>query len=166
MFRNVNRFEVQINDISSIDSFRYLSSLIDFSHLVAIKLNIISKTRTFERNNHVDNSKCNINIENICSMIPRHVKQLDVKVKNVDEMIKILTRLNHLCIIKFRFAKHFVGRPQEITVWLQNKKIDFTYHYEYSYLSIWLGKTMTHRQPLTMSPPHKRAKILHRYNDF
>ncbi len=86
--------------------------------------------------------------------------------KNVDEMITILTRLNHLYIVIFRFEKHFLGRPQEIVVWLQNKTIDFTYHYEDNYLSIWLGKTMNHRQPLTMTPPRKRAKIFHRYNDF
>jgi hypothetical protein len=101
-------------------------------------------------------------------MIPQHVKQLDVTVKNVDEMIMVPKRFNHFYIVIFRFAEHFLGRPQEIVVWLQNKIIDFTYHYDYecSYLSIWFDKTMTNRQPLTMTPPHKRAKILHSYNDF
>jgi hypothetical protein len=175
LFRNVNRFEVQINNRSSIESFRYLLSLIDFSHLVAVKLDIISNTRTSvrdfgrqpsRRNNHVDNNEYNFNIENICSIIPRHVKQLDVTVKNVDEMITVLTQLKHLHTVVFRLAIDFPGRPQEILAWLQNKAIDYTYHYEYRYLSIWLGKTMTHRQPLIMTPPHKRAKILHRYDAF
>ncbi len=62
-------------------------------------------------------------------MIPQHVKQLDVTVKNVDEMIMVLKRFNHLYIVIFRFSEHFLGRPQEIVVWLQNKTIDFTYHY-------------------------------------
>ena len=176
MFRNITRFEVCIRDRSSIDSFQYLSSLIDFSHLVTLKLDIISNIRTSLRDSERqllylprsedNNNERSVIIEKVCSIIPQHVIQLDVTVKNIHEMITFLTRLTHLQTIIVRFPIHFLDRPQEIIAWLNNRNTDFTYHYEYSFLSIWLGNAITHRQQLTTMPSHKHARIRHRYNDF
>ena len=118
------------------------------------------------KNNHADDGKFNINVEKVCSIMPPHVKLLDMTVKSVDEMITILTRLNNFYNAMFRFKEYFLGNHQWAISWLTNKKTDFTYYYadNYSYLSIWLGKPPI--KPPAIVPPHKRAKILHRYDDI
>jgi hypothetical protein len=151
--------ELEIDDKSSFDFFDYLTSEIDFSKLIAVKLDI-----TWSNQTH--NDKTNISMKKICSIIPRNVKQVDVVVQNVNDMITILTQLTHLYTIVFQLPKHFSGRPQEIIAWLKDNKIDFMHHYEYKFLSIWLGKMLINGRSLPITSPREYVQQCYRYNDF
>ncbi|CAF2651238.1 unnamed protein product [Rotaria sp. Silwood2] len=124
MFRKLTKLKLLISDDWSLDSFQFVSTLIDLSHLVKIIL-IISSHGDFLQEmivNFFDLTKqaCNvcsleifnrwygisyfINIENFCSIMPQHIKHLDIDIVNINDMKVILERLEQLSSVKIKFS--------------------------------------------------------------
>jgi hypothetical protein len=76
-------------------------------------------------------------IENLCSIIPDHVKHLDIYDIDLDDIKIVLERLKHLSSIAFVFFFDMPFSPTEIIGWL-SQRIHFTYLVDNSSLSIWL----------------------------
>jgi hypothetical protein len=178
LFHKVNKLELWNNGELPITSSQYLSTLINFSQLVGVRLcislNILTGVTSFLEKAHnvrsleIDNSacdvSCNIRMGNVCLMIPRHVKQFDISVTTVDDMKMILERLDHLSNVVFRLSRNLPYGIGEIITWLKNKRRYVSYYYTDNYLSIWLGKKLL--EPSLDTAASKRAKAYHRYVDF
>ena len=143
------------------NSIEFLSTLIDLSHLTALGLYInfdhcsISNTinnidyllqQTYNvRSLTLANSFCGSNlngiVENLCSIIPHHVKHLDIYDMDLDDIKIVLDRLKHLSSVTFVFLFDMPFSPNEIIGWL-SQRIDFTYLVDNCSLSIWLGNNI------------------------
>jgi hypothetical protein len=79
------------------------------------------------------------NMENFCSMIPHHIKHLEIDIGIIGDMKIILLRLEHLLSVKFRFVNQKIHWQTKIIRWLSERR-DSTYYKDLSSLHIWLGK--------------------------
>ena len=143
------------------ESIDYLSTLIDLSQLSSLGL-IVNIEHSFTPD-AINNINCllrraynirsltlagtfcgksfNGNVKKLCSIIPHHVKHLDIHGMKSNDIKIVLTRLKHLSSVTFEF---FVDMPislTEIIEWL-SKRRDFTYLVDDSSLSIWLGNNI------------------------
>ncbi|CAF1271955.1 unnamed protein product [Rotaria sordida] len=179
MFRKLTKLKLIISDDWSLDSFQFVSTLIDLSHLVKIIL-IISSRGDFLQEmilNFFDLMKqarnvCSLeifnrwhgisyfmNIENFCSIIPQHIKHLDIDIVNINDMKVILERLEQLSSVKFKFSFEKWIFAKEILEWISQKRNNSTHLKEMHYLSLWIGKKKN-ILPSRMTS-HKRIKLTH-----
>lgn len=82
---------------------------------------------------------CTSNMENFCSIIPDHIKHLEIDVQFMDDMKIILNRLEHLSSVIFRYLNDEEDWKTKIIEWLSERR-DSTYRTEFNALHIWLGK--------------------------
>jgi hypothetical protein len=150
-----------INGQCSSNSIDYLSTLIDPSQLTSLGLFInIEHGFVSDAINNIDSllqRACNVRsltlanticgdsfnriVGNLCSIIPHHVKHLDIYDMDLNDIKIILTRLKHLSSVTFAFFFQMPFSPIEIIGWLSQRR-DFTYLVDNSSLSIWLGKNI------------------------
>jgi hypothetical protein len=150
-----------INREWSSDSIECLSTLIDLSHLTTLGLYVdfdhISVSNTINNIGYLFEQACNVRsltlsnsfcsgnlnmkIEDLCSIIPHHVKHLDIYDMDLDDIKILLTRLKHLSSITFVFLFDMPFSPTEVIGWL-SQRIDFTYLVDNCSLSIWLGNNI------------------------
>ncbi len=149
-------------------SIEYLSTFIDLSQLTSLGLyinidhcsvsNAISNighllqqaynVRSLILANSLYGSSFNGIGDNICSIIPHHIKHLDIYDMDLDNIKILLTRLKHLSSVTFVFFFDMPFSPTEIIGWL-SQRIDFTYLVDNSSLSIWLGNNINLRPECT-----------------
>ena len=162
----------------SLDS---LSFIIDLSQLVEIKLkskffgdykmNILSDMATFIQWAHnvssliINNSsyryRSNLTAENICLMVPRHVKYLDVSVRYFQDMKMILERCQHLSCVQFNI-RYSRFSPKTVQ-WLAENTIYSTYREGERTLAVWLGRIKI--EPNEVNVDHKRFKLTDNHHD-
>ncbi|CAF1113166.1 unnamed protein product [Adineta steineri] len=76
--------------------------------------------------------------DNICCMVPSHVKHLKVSIKNPDEIKLVLKRLQQLSSAQFRFGHTSCWR--KLTEWIDRNMPRSSYKADaYSFI-VWLGK--------------------------
>ncbi len=147
-------------------SNEFLSTLFDLSHLTTLELYVdfdhCSLSNTIKNigyllkktyNVHsltLSNSFCRSNlnriVENFCSIIPHHVKHLDIYDIDLDNTKILLERLQHLSSVSFVFFLDMPFSPTEIIGWLSQRR-DFTYLIDKNCLSIWLGHNHNSQSP-------------------
>ncbi len=80
-------------------------------------------------------------MENICTIIPNHIKYLEVTVKDTDSMKMILDHHEHLSGLTFLASSHRSLPWSEFIEELINRRTDFVYWESYFSLRIWFGRT-------------------------
>ncbi|CAF3479990.1 unnamed protein product [Rotaria socialis] len=143
-----------------LDSLHFTSKLVDFSQVMELRIllsdrqKFISKTQEqlinlLKETNHIRSLKIFFEhgfiidfllIENICSLVPHHVKHLDIEAKTLADIYLIIERLQHLSSITFRRLP-FSLLP--VTEWNTQLKRDVAYRYNQDALHIWLDKSPT-----------------------
>ncbi|CAF0856438.1 unnamed protein product [Rotaria sp. Silwood1] len=183
LFHHVSDLDIRIDSTWSIDYLHLISTLIDLSQLKNLKL--VDKF-------HQDSSQviatnflnileqaCNVcsliiiipwlartnskTIDQLCSMIPSHIKHLEIDVRSMNDMKTVLERLDHLSSVTFRFFNGKSNWQETIIKWLSDRR-DLTYCKQSYELHIWLGmkKTNVSQQHRTS---RKRIKLTDRYTD-
>jgi hypothetical protein len=147
-----------INGKLPFESIEYLSTLIDLSQLTLLGLYInidhCSVSNTMNDISRLLEQAYNVRslilantffvdgfngiVDNLCSIIPHHIKHLDIYDMDLNNIKIVLTRLKHLSSVTFAFFFNMPFSPTEVIGWL-SQRMDFTYLVDNSSLSIWLG---------------------------
>jgi hypothetical protein len=144
----------------SSECIQYLATLLDLSRLNKLTLNPDFNPK-FIRNT-IDNINIlmglvyNLNtlaihpyasydsiliIENICAIIPHHIKYLEVTIKDIDTMKMILDHREHLWSLTLLASSDGSLPWSEFIEELINRKKDFVYWESYYTLHIWFDQT-------------------------
>jgi hypothetical protein len=146
-----------------MDSFDHLKRLVDLSQVVKLRISFsdcdasIPRTQEilsnlFKETTHMRSLELSFEpgfvidallMDNICSLIPDHVKHLDIEGKTLTNIYLILDRLQHLSSITLRrlplsFLPFITER---YTQWRR----DGTYRYHQETLHIWLDRSAMER---------------------
>lgn len=81
-----------------------------------------------------------INAQDICSLIPDHVKHLQVSVRKIDDMKLIVEKLDHLLSIAFEIGYETHLSVPDFVIWLAEQRNKSTYTKDTGFLSIWFDK--------------------------
>ena len=155
-FRNLSKLLVDIDDEWPINSVEFLSSFINLSNIVnmTIRLNLSIEydfeklrhvTHFFDQTSHlqslvIDNPE--ISAETICSLVPHHVKHLQVTTSSIQDMKLLTEQMVYLWSITFE-AFDAEDLKIELSNWLAETRPSSTLKYENSILSIWLDRAST-----------------------
>ena len=167
MFCRLKELILDIDHCWPFNSLQILSNLIDLSYLTELTLNnkfddysisnaVENITTLLEQTNNIHSLSItyffidkdyDTSIEIFCSMIPNHVKYLQIKLMEYDnqriinDMKIILNQLQHLWSVTFQFDPFHTIQFDDFIEWLKNERDDST-HVQYAhYLHIWLGKS-------------------------
>ncbi|CAF1282231.1 unnamed protein product [Rotaria sordida] len=183
LFHQVSDLNIRIDSIWTIDCVHLISTLIDLSQIK--KLELVDKfpqdssqimttnvLKILEQACHVRSLiiiipwlvKTDTKIINqLCSMIPSHIKHLEIDVGSMNHIKIILQRLDHLSSVVFRYFNDKPTWQTTIIEWLSDRR-DLTYCKESYELYIWLGT-----EKMNMSQQHrtgrKRIKLTDHYTD-
>ncbi|CAF4479473.1 unnamed protein product [Rotaria magnacalcarata] len=154
-FRRIVELELSQYVLDSLHSST--SKLVDFSQVMKLRILLsdrqkyISKTqeqlsKLLKETNHIRSLEIffehdfivdSLLIENICSLVPHHVKHLDIEAKTLTGIYLILERLQHLSSVTFRRLPLSV---LSLTEW-HTLLSDVTHRYNQDSLHIWLDKS-------------------------
>jgi hypothetical protein len=123
-----------------------LGLYVDFDHCLVLNtvtnigylLKRTYNVRSITLSNLICRRSLNGIVEKFCSIIPHHVKHLDLYDVDLDDIKILLERLKHLSSATFVFLIEMPFSPTEIIRWL-SQRMDFTYLVDNSSLSVWLG---------------------------
>ncbi|CAF1347143.1 unnamed protein product [Adineta steineri] len=90
-------------------------------------------------------------LDNICSIIPRQIKYLQLAISKLDQIRTILDRCQYLSVAKFETTR--LKLSAEITHWFTENTINSTLTRQNGCDIIWIGKR---RSPMIVN--HKRIK--------
>ncbi|CAF4669550.1 unnamed protein product [Rotaria socialis] len=135
-------------------SSEYLSAFIDLSCIVELSVSVdfdpndISNTLTNITNLLKETSNLqsltidssSTNAENICLLVPNHIKHLQVAIQSIDEMKLIVERLKQLSSITFNMLLDINSFLPDFLTWLMEKRNQSTYRNDTGYFSIWFNK--------------------------
>ncbi|CAF4093308.1 unnamed protein product [Rotaria sp. Silwood2] len=161
LFLKLTDLTLTVNGEWPVGSIEYLSTLIDLTNLTTSGLYVnfghysVSNTinnigcllkqtynvRSLTLSNSVYRSNLNGTVESFCSIIPHHVKYLEIYDMDLDDIKILLQQVKHLSSVTFVFLFDMPFSPNEIIGWL-SQRIDFTYLLDNCFLSIWLGNNI------------------------
>ena len=100
-------------------------------------------------------------IENIYSIVPRHVKHLQIPINNVDQIKTILECCQHLSTIQLdlRYSKFF----ERVIKWFADNTVNSTCSKVCNTVVVWLGKKKI--ESTEIKDDHKRIKLTDNYSD-
>jgi hypothetical protein len=179
VFRNLTKLKLTISEDWSLGSFQFVSTSIDLSHLNKLILIISCRgdflqkmmvnffnlmkqaynVRSLEIFNRWHGINYFMDIEQFCSMMPDHIKHLDIDIANINDMKVIIERLEQLTSVKFKFSFEKSIFIKEIIEWLSQKRSNSTHLKDIHCLSFWLGTKISN--PRTIITNHKRMKVTH-----
>ena len=156
LFRKVEKLHLELDGAVPLHWASFLSELIDLTTVVELKVTgrLVRKANPtiLAEISHLLQQTCKLSsldicdkfymrmstltAEHLCPMIPRHLKRLVTPVKNLDEVEKILDRLDHLSSVYFSFA--YIPRRDRNIDWLPQKKRGSTYAIDSFSLVVWL----------------------------
>jgi len=153
----VTELILEMSNQWSIVSSQFFSTLFNLSHLLKISLNIyFDKDSTWYIMNAIinlldeapnlhtfHNHNKSVNAEMICSIVPRHVKYLQVNINWINDMKIIVEQLDHLSSITFQFSTYSPNRSKKFVKWLMQRKTSFTFWANSLCLHIWLDTNLT-----------------------
>ncbi|CAF0982452.1 unnamed protein product [Rotaria sp. Silwood1] len=148
--------ELELSEYA-LDSFNYLSELVDLSQVIKLRILLsdreeyFPKTQEklinlFKETNHIRSLEIffeptftidSVLLENLCSLIPHHVKHLDIEAKTLTDLYLVLEQLQHLSSITFR---RLTLPLYSLTEWDTLMRRHVTYRYHEGSLHIWLNK--------------------------
>ncbi|CAF3239928.1 unnamed protein product, partial [Rotaria sp. Silwood2] len=174
LFRKVKELQIEFKNNLPSHWALFISTLIDLATIVQIKFTgrSIYKARRNMRANiasllqrtccltslTIDYDSCIYNswtAENICSMVPSHIKHLTVSIKNPDEIKLVLKRLPHLSSAQFRCGHTSSWR--KFIEWFEENKAGSRCRGNAYLMSLWLDKTSV--QSIEQKHSNKRIKI-------
>ncbi|CAF3779503.1 unnamed protein product [Rotaria sp. Silwood1] len=152
-FRKLNKLLLSIDNEWPIGSVEYLSTFIDLSCIVELLISIDFESQSVSNkltnithlleqtsNLHtltIDSSSAST--ENICLLVPNHIKHLQVSVNNSDDIKLIIEQLKHLSSITFEVLYDIKSLSTEFVTWLMEKTNESTYRNDNMILSIWFN---------------------------
>jgi hypothetical protein len=133
----------------SIDSLQFLPPLLNLTHLVKISLKICFDTdytitaiagllKEAPNIHTIQSYHRTINPQIICTIVPRHVKDLKVKIDRIKDMKMILEQLDHLSSVTFQYPVYSLNYPPNIIKWLKQRGKSFTFWCNLSRIHLWL----------------------------
>ncbi|CAF0859055.1 unnamed protein product [Rotaria sp. Silwood1] len=157
-FPDVIKLNVDIDSQHSLDSLELLTSVIDVSKLVEVKLesfyfnknnqnllfNIISiLEQAFSLSSLIIHSRyCKQRLypflNHICSIIPRQIKHLQIPIYELDQIEFILKRCQNLSVVQFEILR--LKLSQEVIHWFNQHTIDSTIQRHAGCNIIWIGQ--------------------------
>ena len=181
LFRKATKLHLNHTKDWPLAPLNLLSAILDLSQLVEIKLKsnffrdykmaLVREMATFiQRADNVSSliitnssyiHKSTLTAENICSMVPRHVKYLDVSVRHFQDMKMILERCRHLSSVQFHIRSSKFS--PKIVQWLAENTIYSRYRESERKLVIWLGGIKT--EPSEGNVDNKRIKLADIHHD-
>ena len=154
-------------DLTTITSIAILSSTFHHGHLniVPDMSNLLRQafnTSTLSICNWSSNSELSLTADEICQMVPTHVRYLTVSNIKLDEVIIVLEKVKHLSAARFIFKKtqdwsHFHR-------WSQTKKRKIISRIENSSLRVWF-KANENIESNEMNSSCKRIKLTDDHHD-
>jgi hypothetical protein len=157
VFSNLEELTLHITDEWPPGSLRFLSTLIDLSHLNKLSLHInnsfyshVESRAGFDtllklaRNirsltilvsvhyGYIDD--CNIEI---CSVASDNVKHLTLSVSTVDQMLMFLRQMKHRSSIRFEYTNTYYSASDMHLQWLNSETGYYTYRLDNSSLCLW-----------------------------
>jgi hypothetical protein len=175
LFRKVTNIAIDFCGNWSLFPLECLSVFIDISKIVQIELT----SDTFEEYNwdtwmniciflhqtqnlsslaiwNISPSmKLNQSIDTICSIVPRHVKHLQMPIDNLNQIEKILKQCENLSTIKFDIDSSEFSK--EIITWFSDNTINSTCSENDKIVFVWLGKKRIQMNRITIN--NKRIKL-------
>jgi hypothetical protein len=100
-------------------------------------------------------------IENIYSIVPRHVTHLQMPINNVDQIKTLLERCQHLSTIHLDLRYSIVSG--EVIKWFADNTVNSTCSKGYKMVVVWLGKKNIESSEI--NDDHKRIKLNDNYSD-
>ncbi|CAF1200220.1 unnamed protein product [Rotaria sordida] len=151
LFRKLNKLLLFIDNEWPIGSIEYLSTFIDLSYIVELLISIDFDPKSVSNKltniTHLLKQTLNLHTltidssltsaENICLLVPDHIKHLQVSVKNIDDTKLIIEQLKHLSSVTFETLYDIKCLSPEFVTWLMEKRNQSTYRNENTFLSIW-----------------------------
>jgi hypothetical protein len=176
LFRQVTELNLQFCNDWPLISLQSLVVFIDISRIVHIKLssdyrNEYNETILMDMKNFFEQAKnlstllihtsfyrhkFDLKIEDIHAIVPRHVKQLQIPIDNLDQINQILERCEQLSIIEFDIEGIEFGN--QIIKWFDNNTINTTCRHKSERIIVWIGKKRI--QSTVLHNNHKRIKVL------
>ncbi len=163
IFANVNELKLFVDENWPDESFDFLSNLMNFSNLNSLTL-IVAENRhlspelirnlrlLFKKTPHIETLSiksgqsplsCKITLEEIFQIVPKQVKHLQVMVKDFDDIIMIIDRLQHLSSIQIQIVRVMARGFSESRPAITGKREGSTCQKMDPFLQMWLGKTNT-----------------------
>ncbi|CAF3410965.1 unnamed protein product [Rotaria socialis] len=153
-FRKMNKLLLLTGNEWPDGSSEYLSAFIDLSCIVELSVSVdfdpndISNTLTNITNllkgtsnlQSLTIDSSSTNAENICLLVPNHIKHLQVAIQSIDEMKLIVERLKQLSSITFNMLLDINSFLPDFLTWLMEKRNQSTYRNDTGYFSIWFNK--------------------------
>lgn len=87
-----------------------------------------------------------IDIKTVCSIVPRHILHLQVKIQNFDDAKIVLENLSHLSSVAFFAPTKISSIAKEIIDYLTVSQWDFVHKSNMYWLKLWLGKKKINMQ--------------------
>ncbi|CAF3990703.1 unnamed protein product [Adineta steineri] len=162
LFSNVIEININSQRVWPLLSLQSLSIFIDISRIVQIKIysmyfdeydqNIWINIGNFmkqadnlssfiiENNSHIYYS--NPTMENIYSILPRHVRYLEIPIDHLNKIPMIFERCENLSTIRFHCDNTYFSR--KVINWFDNNTTNTTCHLDDKIVCIWLGKKKHH----------------------
>ncbi|CAF0817129.1 unnamed protein product [Adineta steineri] len=155
LFSKVTELNISVHGEWPIDSFYFISILVDLLKLQKLSFRSDFDQSTIDNLTVLVNQAFNIHslsllplnmdgqynttVTNLCSIVSLHVKHLTIKIEKLDDMKIVVKKLKHLLSISFNFPSDRKINSHEMIDWLINNGQNFTYlEYEY-FLHFWFG---------------------------
>ena len=95
---------------------------------------------TLEISNHFSSLNSTTTIEDICALIPLHIKHLKITVKNINEMKILFDRFDSLSSMTFQFLSSKAMPSAKLIESILNIKKDLTYRQDDCSIRVWLNQ--------------------------
>jgi hypothetical protein len=160
LFPNVTKLHIDVCSDCSLNSMKFLPSLINISQLIQVKLesfyfNKSNKNFLFNMINILEHS-CNLTsliihsrickyelypyLNIICSTIPCQIKHLQIPINRLDQIQFILERCQHLSVIQFETTR--LKFSEEVIEWFTKHTISSAFERHNGCDIIWIGKKL------------------------
>jgi hypothetical protein len=178
LFSNLDELKLYIIDQWPLGSLRFLSTLIDLSHLNKLSLHINNSFYSHAESRagfdtllklarnirsltilvsvhygYIDNR----NIE-ICSVIPDNVKHLTLSVSTLDQMSMVLRQMKYRSSIRFEYTNNYHTTSDMHVDWLKSETGYYTYRLNNSSICLWFDNYLN-------SSKLKKLIQIYRFNE-
>jgi hypothetical protein len=94
-------------------------------------------------------------IQNLHSIVSRHIKHLEIRINDLDQIKFILKRCENLATIRFYTVD--ANFSEKVTSWFANNTINTTCKANHEMVAVWLGKKKIQSTEIRLD--HKRIKL-------
>jgi len=181
LFPEVTEIDLQLRDDWPLISLQSLSVLIDMSRIVSMKIssdhfyqyhqNTWMNIKIFINQAHnlssliIQNSfnrnESSQTIQNLHSILPRHIKHFQMPINHLNQIQMILERCKNLATINFDMTD--VKFCKEVIQWFADNTINTSCEEGYKRVAVWLGKKNIQSTEINFGS--KRIKLTNNSSD-